>query len=274
MRKGANSSWLVFVFAIGLGLFLYFALTLTADVLLIGAKLHGVHPYAEPMFYSILLLVGCWLCLIPLLKVLLAPLIQTGFGNTHGEITALRKTAKRLYKDKSLPQNILVGLAGVVRSGKDPRDPVRAAIEVQQKGAEALIHQQAVIVLLATAISQNGPFDSISTFLINIRLIHKIVAHFGCRPSLPQLTRLYIEVLLASFLAEKVDDINFNHAFSHAGGLLDVIPGTRMLVDSALDAMWPAPVHVGIGHRVRRSILPRTEMFAQTMQKLKRKKRV
>lgn len=247
MKTASRFPLIGFFLAAGAGVLLFLGLTVLADVLLIGDKLHGLHPYAETIFYLVLMIVVVWFCLIPLLKVIFAPSIHPNLKTGHADPAALKKVAARLFRDKSLPYDIRVALAGVVRSGSDPRNPVHSAIQFQTEGAQLLVRNQAVIVFLTTAFSQNGIFDSISTLLMNLRLIHQIVEHFGCRPSLPQLLKLYIEVLLASLLADKVEDLNFDTMFLHAGGLMDAIPGTRVILDSALDGTINALLTLRIG---------------------------
>lgn len=69
------------------------------------------------------------------------------------------------------------------------------------------VKQSAKTSLLLTTVSQNSSIDVLSNATISFRLIWTLVKQTGCRPTLPQLLRLYVSVITSSLIVASVDEV-------------------------------------------------------------------
>jgi hypothetical protein len=129
----------------------------------------------------------------------------------------------------------------------------------------AAIRQHAVLTFVSTAISQNGKLDAAAVAVTNIRLVQRLVKHFGYRPQLFELVRIYGQVFVAAAIADGVNDLDVEGGLSQLGlGALDAIPGSRLLIDSAFDGAINALFTLRVGFVTRQCLLNAGKTFVRS----------
>ena len=82
-----------------------------------------------------------------------------------------------------------------------------AALKIE---ANTRIKKTAHTVFLATAISQNGKLDALTVLITQSKLIWDLAHLYYQRPGLRDLSRLYVNVGAATFLASQVEDMDLS----------------------------------------------------------------
>lgn len=233
------------------------AVMLAGNILIIGQRLARVHPWAEYMFYAAVGMLAVVYLLLPVVRILRAP------GIPAFDEEALRTApVERLYKlglslaknnyyidDAALRKIHRDDLSGFFQVHSAEREVILEKIaeemEVRLAKMDTIIKEQALTVFLITGLSQNGKFDFISSMAVNFKMIGRLVATSGFRPTYSQLFRVYTQVLGASFVTyfseEMLDDIDFSSITNTVR-----LPG--ILVSSLLDGTVTALMTLRIGY--------------------------
>ena len=260
------SLWSVWL-PLAVGAAICVSISLIGNILVIGTKLGCFHPALEWAFDGGLVLVLIWFIAGPLVRVLAAPVVALE-DVTSGSMTdhnTLKKVAHQLVKAPSLPSEQQIRLAGAMGLGSALHEPLSAAINAQNLSATKLIRDHAVLVFASTAISQNGRLDAAFVIITNLRLVRRLVTHFGYRPPLPELIRIYAHVFMAAVVADSISDLDVEGILSQLGlGVLDSIPGSRLLIDSAFDGAINATFTLRVGFVTQRCLLTAGKTFVRS----------
>ena len=217
----------------------------------------------EPVIFTLL-----WFVAVPAIRVLTAPVIaleDVSAGAFESNYKTLRRIARQLAESDSLPADVKDELVGAVGLGCDLQGPLTAAINAQKLTATVVIREHAVLAFVSTAISQNGKLDAASVAVTNFRLVQRLVKHFGYRPPLFELVRIYGQVFVAAAIADGINDLDGEGVLSQLGlGALDAIPGNRLIVDSAFDGAINAIFTLRVGFVTRQCLLNAGKTFVRS----------
>jgi hypothetical protein len=247
IKRSVWSAWL----PVGVGACIFLGLSLIGNVMVIGSQLGTLHPVVERTFYACILLACLWLVVVPVIRVLKAPVIaldDVSAGTLKSDYKTLKRIAYQLADSDSLPADLKNQLLGAAGLGSDLQGPLTTAIDAQKLSATTIIREQAVLTFVSTAISQNGKLDAVSVLIANFRLVRRLVEHYGYRPPLPELIRIYGHIFLAALIADEIDDLDVEGILPGlAGGILGWIPGSQILVSSFLDGTVNALFTLRVG---------------------------
>jgi len=259
MKEPTKRSILLFWLPLGLAIAAFLLVPLVGSVLVIGSKLGASHPLLEWMFYSGLLLIFTWLLAVPVIAVFTVPVLalEDVAGATNNvSYKTLKRVAKQLVKSGTLPPDQHAKLAGAIGLGSDLLKPLAAAITIQKDSAAIITRAHAVRVFITTAVSQSGHLDAIAVLMMNFKLVRTLVDHFGYRPPLPMLIKIYSQIFFATIVAEEASDIDLSGAFSHVGlGVLNEIPGASLIADSVFDGTINAMFTLRVGYVTQKYLL-------------------
>jgi hypothetical protein len=186
-------------------------------------------------------------------------------GAFKSNYKTLRRIARQLAESDSLPAEVKNALAGAVGLGSDLQGPLTAAINTQKQSAIVVIREHAVLAFVSTAISQNGKLDAASVAVTNFRLVQRLVRHFGYRPPLIELVRIYGQVFVAAAIADGINDLDVEGVLSQLGlGAMDAIPGSRLIIDSAFDGAINALFTLRVGFVTRQCLLNAGKTFVRS----------
>jgi hypothetical protein len=254
-KRGLWTLWV----PLGLAALIFLLITIIGNVLVIGSKLGTYHPVVERVFYVGLALVLVWLIATPLVGVLSAPVLDLEdvvAGKSKANYKTLRRISRQLIRSESLSVEQRAELAGAVGLGSDLCQPLATAINAQKGSATQIIRNHAVLVFVSTAVSQNGRLDAVTILATNFRLVRTLVGHFGYRPPLKSLIKIYAEIFLVALVADELDDLDLEGVFSLLGlGVLGAIPGISLVANSVLDGTINALLTLRVGFVTQKCLL-------------------
>ncbi|HPY30162.1 MAG TPA: hypothetical protein PLT00_08335 [Verrucomicrobiota bacterium] len=259
MTKPTKRSLWLFWIPLSLAVAIFLFVTFIGNILVIGAKLGGVTPWLEWGFYGFVMTVFIWFVIAPFAGALAKPVLaleDVAVGNNNLDHEKLKKVARQLIDADVLPREQREELAGAMGLGSDIREPLAAAIKAQKKSTAKIIHEHAVLVFITTAISQNGRLDAIAVLVANFRLVRLLVKHFGYRPPLPMLIKIYAQIFLASLIANELDDLDAGSIFGYLGfGGVAAALGAGLIVNSLFDGTINALFTLRVGFVTRKYLL-------------------
>ena len=228
----------------------------------IGDKLGRIHPVIAWSFYIALFGVVVWFIVIPLVDVFTLPLVSLEKLNAHSSSYSdrtLKKVARQLIRQGRLPDEHRWRLSGALDEGSSLWEPLSNVIAAQRESAVKIIHDQAVLVFVSTALSQNGRLDSIVLLAVNFRLVRSLLRQFGYRPPLPVLVKVYAQIFLAGLIADQIDDLDVQ-----APSFLSAIPAATLIVNSGIDGILNAWLTLRIGYVAIRCLMNVGEPLSNT----------
>lgn len=206
---GRKKLWVL----VGIGLFIILAFILISNIIEVGGRLRTIHVYLEYAFYGVSAIVFFVLIINPIRVILLSPTFTVDAMLTDNKERHIiyKNAAKVLLKGETLTNEE----KQLLKDGLNNHDDLRDALQVVFQGSIKQETRKTIIensksVLLTTALSQNGNLDMVSTLMINIRLIKNIVEISGFRPSYPYLIKLSVNVLVASLIAEGIEELDLS----------------------------------------------------------------
>jgi hypothetical protein len=207
----------------------------------------NINPYFGKILLVVLVIFYAVCTLVPLILYLRMPkalkLPVNAEGPEYDRFMELLR--KRLSANKHLKNNKLKS-----------KEEVNDALKVLSKEADSLSSQSAKHVFIATAISQNGRLDGLIVLAVQTRLIWQIAHTYYQRPSLREMMKLYINVLMTAFVAVELQDMDISDQMeplmsSVLGSAVGVIPGARVvssvLIDSSLTGAANAFLTLRVG---------------------------
>ena len=241
-------------------------ISLVGNIITIGDKATEIHPWLGWGFYIVLGLFLLCFVVVPTLKFIFTPELK---GDRRNEIEGMESDELHRYiKRLSLTQQERELFA----TAESELEGVKMVIKRRDEEATKLVRKAALNVFIVTGISQNGSFDIITAFGMNIQMINRLVNLRHRRPTFTQLLELYVVILSSTLIISLtdniLDEIDGNELFgSVAGGL------AKTLVASAVNGAMNAYMTLRIGKMTMKYLELGSKTFKQNRSKFRREAR-
>lgn len=205
---------LIIIVSIFIGVF---ALMLTSDIITVGEKLAHVtrQPYAEYVFYLIVLLAFAYVIILPIYKLHHAPTfpklaIDVDTNNMTDESRQkLVNFGYRLARncdyipaeERKEYQRQLTQSLECYHDDEDLVRIVQEELEHRYKTIKSHIHEWAKTVFMITSLCQSGKIDALTSMVINFRMIGDLIRCSGFKPTHRQLFNQYARILVTSLFS-------------------------------------------------------------------------
>lgn len=164
----------------------------------------------------------------------------------------LAKLKKRLMKNKYLKSQGFVW-----ESGKPDLESINEALVLLDKESQRLVKANASAVFITTAVSQNGPLDSVFVFVTAVKLVWKISMLYNQRPAVSDITKLYANVFATVLLTRQIDDLDLVTeqlepiiSTLFGGTVGSVVPGVSYAVSFVVDSIFEGSINTLLTLRV------------------------
>ena len=247
-------------------LFAIVIISLVGNIITIGDKAAQIHPWVGWGFYIVLGLFVLRFIVWPTLKFLFTPEMK---GDERDRIEEMESEELKSYiKKMSLTQQE----RDLFATAEGDLEGVKMILKKRDEEATKLIRKAALNVFIVTGISQNGSFDIITAFGMNLQMINRIVNLRHRRPSFTQLLELYVVIiastLIISLTDNILDEIDTSELFSSvAGGL------AKTLVSSSINGAMNAYMTLRIGKMTMKYLELGSKKFKQNRSKIRREVR-
>ena len=247
-------------------LFAIVIISLVGNIITIGDKAAQIHPWVGWGFYIVLGLFVLRFIVWPTLKFLFTPEMK---GDERDRIEEMESEELKSYiKKMSLTQQE----RDLFATAEGDLEGVKMILKKRDEEATKLIRKAALNVFIVTGISQNGSFDIITAFGMNLQMINRIVNLRHRRPSFTQLLELYVVIiastLIISLTDNILDEIDTSELFgSVAGGL------AKTLVSSSINGAMNAYMTLRIGKMTMKYLELGSKKFKQNRSKIRREVR-
>ena len=247
-------------------LFAIVTISLVGNIITIGDKAAEIHPWVGWGFYIVLGLFVLRFIVWPTLKFLFTPELK---GDERDRIEEMESDELKSYiKKMSLTQQE----RDLFATAEGDLEGVKMILKKRDEEATKLIRKAALNVFIVTGISQNGSFDIITAFGMNLQMINRIVNLRHRRPSFTQLLELYVVIiastLIISLTDNILDEIDTSELFgSVAGGL------AKTLVSSSINGAMNAYMTLRIGKMTMKYLELGSKNFKQNRSKIRREVR-
>ena len=247
-------------------LFAIVIISLVGNIITIGDKAAQIHPWVGWGFYIVLGLFVLRFIVWPTLKFLFTPEMK---GDERDRIDEMESEELKSYiKKMSLTQQE----RDLFATAKGDLEGVKMILKKRDEEATKLIRKAALNVFIVTGISQNGSFDIITAFGMNLQMINRIVNLRHRRPTFTQLLELYVVIiastLIISLTDNILDEIDTSELFgSVAGGL------AKTLVSSSINGAMNAYMTLRIGKMTMKYLELGSKNFKQNRSKIRREVR-
>ena len=247
-------------------LFAIVIISLVGNIITIGDKAAQIHPWVGWGFYIVLGLFVLRFIVWPTLKFLFTPEMK---GDERDRINEMESEELKSYiKKMSLTQQE----RDLFATAEGDLEGVKMILKKRDEEATKLIRKAALNVFIVTGISQNGSFDIITAFGMNLQMINRIVNLRHRRPSFTQLLELYVVIiastLIISLTDNILDEIDTSELFgSVAGGL------AKTLVSSSINGAMNAYMTLRIGKMTMKYLELGSKNFKQNRSKIRREVR-
>jgi hypothetical protein len=241
-------------------------ISLVGNIITIGDKAAEIHPWVGWGFYIVLGLFVLRFIVWPTLKFLFTPEMK---GDERDRIDEMESDELKSYiKKMSLTQQE----RDLFATAEGDLEGVKMILKKRDEEATKLIRKAALNVFIVTGISQNGSFDIITAFGMNLQMINRIVNLRHRRPSFTQLLELYVVIiastLIISLTDNILDEIDTSELFgSVAGGL------AKTLVSSSINGAMNAYMTLRIGKMTMKYLELGSKNFKQNRSKIRREVR-
>lgn len=242
------------------------AISLVGNIITIGDKAAEIHPWVGWGFYIVLGLFVLRFIVWPTLKFIFTPELK---GDERDRIDVMEEGELNSYiKRLSFTQQE----RDLFATAETPLEGAKMVIRKRDEEATKLIRKAALNVFIVTGISQNGSFDIITAFGMNIQMINRLVNLRHRRPSFTQLLELYVVILSSTLiisLTENIlDEIDASELFgSVAGGI------AKTLIASSVNGAMNAYMTLRIGKMTMKYLELGSKNFKQNRSKLRREAR-
>ena len=247
-------------------LFAIVIISLVGNIITIGDKAAQIHPWLGWGFYIVLGLFVLRFIVWPTLKFLFTPEMK---GDERDRIDEMESEELKSYiKKMSLTQQE----RDLFATAEGDLEGVKMILKKRDEEATKLIRKAALNVFIVTGISQNGSFDIITAFGMNLQMINRIVNLRHRRPTFTQLLELYVVIiastLIISLTDNILDEIDTSELFgSVAGGL------AKTLVSSSINGAMNAYMTLRIGKMTMKYLELGSKNFKQNRSKIRREVR-
>ena len=245
-----------FLYVLAIGCLIVFAIFLVSSVLEIGERFSTLGDfgiYIEVGFYILVLLLVYFLIIRPIVIIVSSPdlsIVTTMDEMDSRAVAIYKRVAKNIVKNNNLAEEdkillldykandeLLINLHTVFHKSIKP--------EINK-----IIINNAKLVLISTAICQNARVDSISVFVLNLKMIKELVEVCGFRPSMRNLSKLTIKVFGTSLIAEGLNNIKLTDVIPMNS--VTNVPVVGKMLDSVTQGAANALITLRIGCVTRR----------------------
>ena len=233
------------ILSIGAFAFALFMINQINGVYSLAAAVHPI--FGQVTLYGLILLTLAMIGLPFYIIIRLPRALDPDEANENLEAYQ-NKLVGRLSQNKLLIQN---GLAPQSIADLQP------AIAYLNEQADKEIKNIAGTVFLTTAISQNGKLDALTVLATQSKMVWKIAHIYYQRPTLKDMTRLYSNVAMSTFLASEIEDLDISEQFqpvlqammrNTAGKSLPILGSTaNIIMDSLLEGTTNAFLALRVG---------------------------
>lgn len=234
-----------------LGLLILVGFYIVSNLLSMGQNLDQIHPYLKYFVYGLSAVLFYLLLARPLFIVLFAPYYSVSRycdENQHND-QGLRKRAKRLLKHGSLEEHDKEVLKEAIKGNKNKLKQRMYIIYNNQivKNINQIVVNSAKDTLVVTGVSQNSFVDGLTVLTTNFRMIKNIVLLCGFRPTFLRTIKLYINVFIATLIADGAQKVEISSFLSTT-----LRGGAKLLTDSAFNGAVNAFFVLRIGMLTKR----------------------
>ena len=210
----------------------------------VGNNLNNIFEWLDIVFYVLLGLVIYFLLLRRIFIILFSPYysINNIKNNSHAKN---KKLAINLIKRNILDEKTNIEL-NILLNSKNHEELNYKINEIYNIKIKKIINDQVVKsskeTMFLTAVSQSGTFDSLIVLINNFRLVKKIIVICGFRPNFFRLIKLYLNILISTFIAEGLEKVDISSIISSS------IQGSgKILTNSAFNGVSNAFLMLRVG---------------------------
>lgn len=245
--KKRNKLWI----AIGIGAFIFIVIMLVSAVLETGERLRQISKYIEYGFYVLSIILFYVLILNPLRIIIFSPSFSIvtilDEENKHNN-RLYKKISQTLIESEITTNEEKVALQSAETTSELLEELKKVFNGSVKKDINKIIRKTAKTVLISTAICQNGKLDMVTVLSMNIKMIKEIVLKCGYRPSYAKLSKLIVNVLATSLIAESLEGLDFNELFPQTTiNSLSEIPLIKPIASSFVNGITNALMTIRIG---------------------------
>lgn len=247
-------------------IFMVVTISLVGNIITIGDKAAEIHPWIGWGFYIVLGLFVLRFIVWPTLKFVCTPELK---GDERERIDEMEEDELSSYiKRLSLTQQERDLLA----TAESQLEGAKMVLKRRDEEATKLVRKAALNVFIVTGISQNGSFDIITAFGMNIQMINRLVSLRHRRPSFTQLLELYVVILSSTLIISLTDNIldeidTGELLGSAAGGI------AKALISSSINGAMNAYMTLRIGKMTMKYLEMGSKYFKQNRSKIRREAR-
>ena len=253
-RKDNTSRRILYVLAITS--LIIFAVLIVDAVMDIGTKLRGYSEYLEYGFYALMVLFIIFGIIRPIVIIVKSPSlsIATSTETSHDEAVKIyKKVAKVIVKNNDLPEDQKLMLTNYHNPDELLFNISYVFEKSIKKQMNGIIISNAKTVMISTAICQNGKFDMMTVFAVNLRMIKQMVTTCGFRPSMKNLSKLTLNVFTTALIADGLENLTIDDVMPKtAMNAISEIPLLGKVLESFIDGAANALLTVRIGCVCRR----------------------
>ncbi|MBR6071857.1 MAG: DUF697 domain-containing protein [Acholeplasmatales bacterium] len=254
VRKEKTGRRILYVLAITS--LIIFALLIVDAILDIGSRLRNINEYLEYGFYALMVLFIIFGIIRPIVIIVKSPSlsIATSTDTPHDEAVKIyKKVAKVIVKNNDLPEDQKLMLTNY-------HNPDELLFNISyvfgksiKKQLNGIIITNAKTVMISTAICQNGKFDMMTVFAVNLRMIKQLVTTCGFRPSMKNLSKLTLNVFGTALIADGLENLTINDVMPRSAlNAIGEVPLLGKVLESFIDGAANALLTVRIGCVCRR----------------------
>ena len=198
---------------IGIGVSLLFFFILLSNIINVGERLRNIHEYVEYGFYVLAAVLVYVLVINPVRVITLAPTfsIDALLDDDKKRFKIYKNAARVLLSNDNITEEDKANLTKAMNDKTELKNALTVVFDTTIKEEiNKLIIKNSKVVLVSTALSQNGNLDMLSVVGVNLKMIKEIVQISGFRPTYPNLAKLSVNVLATSLIAEGIEDIEIS----------------------------------------------------------------
>lgn len=244
------------LYVLAITVLIIFALLIVDAILDIGSRLRNISEYLEYGFYGFMVLFIIFGIIRPIVIIVRSPSlsIATATDTTHDEAVRIyKRVAKVIVKNNDLPEEQKIMLVNYHNPDELLFNISYVFEKTIKKQMNGIIITNAKTVMISTAICQNGKFDMMTVFAVNLRMIKQMVTTCGFRPSMKNLSKLTLNVFATALIADGLENLTINDVMPRSAlNAISEIPMLGKILESFIDGAANALLTCRIGCVCRR----------------------
>ncbi|PWJ39417.1 DUF697 domain-containing protein [Sediminitomix flava] len=248
-----------------------FLLVILGNIISVGERLDQIHSGLAYFFYFLLFFLLNVGVLYPLYRILKSSTLDLSIlYEDDGQVRSkeIRQLAEKFKNESDLNEDQKQVLQETVRVEQitTTKNLLKQYVDERFTQMDEAIFAKAQLVFVATAVSQSGRIDALTSLVFNIQLVTQLIKILGFRPTYYQLAKLYLNVFLTALLVESIDDLFDAENGILAGTLsplLKGIPFIKEIANSTLDGAFSAFLTLRIGYITKTYLKGEDKMFSR-----------